>query len=72
MEAFMAAGPHLKAMKKLPNWCDEASVVHWNQPDAGLPDWKDAHRRMRSEGRRSKVNHPSPAHEKFEIPAPRG
>jgi len=71
MKAFMVSGPHLKAMKRLADWCDEASLVHWNQPDSELPDWKEACRRLRSEGRRSKVNHPSPAHERFEIPESR-
>lgn len=73
MKAFMISGAHGPAMKKLLEWCDEASVVHWAQDDdAGLPSWTEAHRRMQAEGRRSKVNHPSPAHLAFEIAAPRG
>jgi hypothetical protein len=31
MRAFMLSGAHQRAMPKLFNWCDEASVVHWNQ-----------------------------------------
>jgi hypothetical protein len=72
MKAFLRTGPHLTAMKKLPNWCDEAALVHWIQESDTLPGWKEAHRRMQSEGRRSKVTHPSPAHEAFEIPEPKG
>lgn len=70
MKAYMTAGHHRRAMPKLLDWCDEASVVHWTQDTPELPDWKEAHRRMVEEGRRSKVHHPSPAHQAFEIPAP--
>jgi len=71
MRAFMVAMPHKRAMGKLANWCDEASVVHWQQDKVDLPDWKEAHRRMATEGRRSRVRHPSEAHQEFRIPPPK-
>jgi hypothetical protein len=70
MKAFMHANPHGPAMRKLLNWCDEASLVHWTQPATELPSWEEAHRRLQQEGRRSKVHHPSAAHTAFTIPAP--
>jgi hypothetical protein len=39
MRAFMWSGAHQRVMPKLYNWCDEASVVHWNQETAELPSW---------------------------------
>jgi hypothetical protein len=57
-------------MGKLAEWCDEASVVHWNQETADLPKWHEAHRRMVAEGRPSRVRHPSPAHQALRIPPP--
>ena len=71
MKAFMLAGSHRAAMRKLLEWCDEASLVHWTQGSAHPPDWQEAHRRLKSEGRLSKVNHPSPAQEAFQIPPPK-
>ena len=71
MKTFMLAGAHRTAMRKLLEWCDEASLVHWDQESAQEPDWREAHRRLQGEGRRSKVNHPSAAHERFEIREPR-
>ena len=71
MRAYMLAGTHRKAMPKLLEWCDEASVVHWQQETPELPDWPEAHRRMVAEGRRSKVNHPSAAHRTYDIPQPK-
>jgi len=71
MRAFLMAVPHKTAMGKLANWCDEASVVHWTQATADLPDWREAHRRMTTEGRPSRVKHPSDAHRDFRIAAPR-
>ncbi len=62
---------HRRAMSKLVYWCNEAAVVHWAQENSGLPDWLEAHRKMVAEGRRSKVKHPSPAHETYEIAPPK-
>ena len=33
-------------MRRLAEWCDEASVAHWTQESAALPDWIEVHRRM--------------------------
>jgi len=71
MRAFMMSPPHRNAMPKLIHWCSEAAVVHWTQESPALPDWTEAHRRMVSEGRPSKVSHPSPDHDAFRIAAPR-
>ncbi len=71
MRSFMLSGVHRNAMPKLLEWCNEAALVHWTQEDSVLPDWKEAHRRLVVEGRRSKVNHPSPAHENYTIAVPR-
>ncbi|HKF52730.1 MAG TPA: DUF3291 domain-containing protein [Candidatus Acidoferrales bacterium] len=70
MKNFMLTGAHREAMRKLLDWCDEASLVHWTQESSELPTWSEAHRRLHSEGRRSKVNHPSSAHVAYEIPEP--
>lgn len=71
MRSFMTSGAHRTAMPYLMKSCDEASVVHWLQDSEQVPSWSEAHRRMQSEGRRSKVNHPSEAHVAYVIPAPR-
>jgi heme-degrading monooxygenase HmoA len=71
MRAFMMTRPHRTAMAKLAEWCDEASVVHWEQATAELPDWREAFRMMVSKGRPSRVNHPSAEHREFKVPEPR-
>jgi hypothetical protein len=71
LRAFMSAGAHRKAMPKLLDWCDEAAVVRWEQESPALPAWDEAHRRLVTAGRRSKVRHPSPAHDALDIPPPR-
>lgn len=70
MKKFMISSSHGKAMRKLPEWCDEAAVVHWTQDAAELPTWREAYQRLKKDGRRSKVNHPSAAHEAYEFPEP--
>ena len=70
MKQFMVSGAHGGAMRKLLNWCDEAALVHWSQESDLLPNWTEAHARLQSEGRRSKVNHPSQAHLEYRITAP--
>ena len=71
MRAYILSGDHKAAMPKLLNWCDEASVVHWDQPDARLPSWQEAERQMRQTGRTSKVRHPSPDHAAMRFASPR-
>ena len=71
MRAFMMAGSHRKTMPRLLEWCDEASLVDWLQDSAEAPPWPEAHRRLVENGRRSRVNHPSQAQQRYEIPAPR-
>jgi hypothetical protein len=70
MKAFMLAPPHGPAMRKLLEWCDEASLVHWSQESGALPSWDEAHARLQRDGRRSKVNHPSATHQAHVFPAP--
>jgi len=70
MKAFMHTAPHGSAMPKLRQWCDEASIVHWTQDGPELPAWSEAHRRLETEGRPSKVHHPSPAHTAHKFPPP--
>jgi hypothetical protein len=72
MRRFMTSGAHKKAMPRLLDWCDEASVAHWTQPDAALPQWAEADRLMRTTGRASKLRHPSPQHATMSFKSPSG
>lgn len=62
MRTYMLADPHRASMPRFALWCDEASIVHWEQDDPALPTWAEAERRMRMEGRASKLLYPSPRH----------
>jgi len=53
MRVFMTSGAHMKAMPKLLEWCDEASVAHWTQEGEALPTWEEADKKMRTIGRAS-------------------
>jgi hypothetical protein len=71
MRGFMTTGSHKAAMPRLLDWCDEASVVHWDQVEAALPSWTEADQRMRASGRASKVQKPSPQHATLTYRTPR-
>jgi hypothetical protein len=71
MRSFMQSGVHRRIMARLPEWCDEAAVVHWVRDADEPPSWVEAHRCLQQEGRRSRVSHPSEAQRRFEIPEPR-
>jgi hypothetical protein len=71
MRRYMTSGAHKQAMPHLLHWCDEASVAHWQQPEAALPSWTEADQRMRSTGRPSKVRNPGPHHAALTYAAPR-
>jgi heme-degrading monooxygenase HmoA len=71
MRAYRSADAHKKAMPKLQHWCDEASVVHWEQEDEAFPSWQHSYDKMRATGRISKVKYPSLQHANMDVPAPR-
>lgn len=70
MRAFMMSGAHRSVMPKILHWCDEASVTHWQQDSDDPPDWPTAESKMRTEGRISRVGHPSAAHRRGETVPP--
>ena len=35
MDGFVGNEPHLTTMGRIDDWCDEATFVDWEQPDAG-------------------------------------
>ena len=67
MQAYRGAGAHMKAMPKLLTWCDEASIAHWSQENAGVPSPDSGFYRMRRQGRTSKVKWPSERHRLGEV-----
>jgi hypothetical protein len=62
MKKYRNTGAHQIAMRLLSEMCNEASVIRWQQGEAELPTWEEAHRRLLAEGKLSKVKHPSPLH----------
>jgi Domain of unknown function (DUF3291) len=71
MRQFMTTGSHKIAMPHLLDWCDEASLAHWSQPETALPSWTEADKRMREGGHTSKVRNPSPDHATLSFRTPR-
>ena len=70
MRAYIVAGRHGKVMRRLLEWCDEAALAHWTQESSEAPSWPEAHAQLLKVGRASKVNHPSEAQRRYQIPAP--
>jgi hypothetical protein len=73
MRQYRNAGAHRQAMPNLMHWCDQASVVHWTQQSVDLPSIYQAHQRMESEGRLSKLKYPNKDHlaKHFSPPQPK-
>jgi hypothetical protein len=61
MKAFRDSAAHRAVMPKLIDWCDEASVAHWEGEVAS--DWNEIYRRMVEVGRTSRVRRPTAAHQ---------
>ena len=71
MRRYMTVGSHGTAMPHLLQWCDEGSVVHWEQAEDTLPSWEEADGCMRRQGRPSRVRNPSSRHSALDYRAPR-
>jgi hypothetical protein len=59
MKQYRGSGAHQIAMRMLSEMCSEASVARWQQENAVLPSWEEAHQQLLSQGKLSKVKHPS-------------
>jgi hypothetical protein len=62
MRAYRNSAAHVKAMPKLIEWCDEASVAHWTSEEAAAPDPTFAASQLAAVGKLSKVRRPSAGH----------
>lgn len=60
MKAYRDGGDHQAVMPKLMEWCNEASVAHWEGEP--VSDWDVIHARMVAEGRASRLRRPTAAH----------
>lgn len=62
MRAFMRSEPHRSAMRRIGEWCDEATYVEWEQEASLERDWSAAHARLVADGVVTRLPDPSPAH----------
>jgi hypothetical protein len=67
MREYRKTGSHLKAMPKLLDWCDEASVATILDSQSTPLSPEEASLLLSAQGRISKVRNPSPAHASGEI-----
>jgi hypothetical protein len=70
MDRFLTGEPHLAAMGRLSEWCDEATFVDWEQGDSNLPDWQDAFRRLVADGQAAHLAQPSESNQSRAFPPP--
>lgn len=62
MKKYRGSGAHQVAMRLLSEMCSEAAYARWQQETPTLPTWEEAHRRVLTEGKLSRVKRPSPLH----------
>lgn len=59
MRAFIVDTPHVDAMAKLRQWCDEAMFTNFDSDTADLPSWQIAHHHLVAKPTVSTVLYPS-------------
>jgi len=70
MHAYVGADPHRGIMRRLDDWCDEATFVDWEQASADFPDWQASYARLIADGHVASLTEPSAAHQNRAFPAP--
>jgi heme-degrading monooxygenase HmoA len=71
MKKFRGSGQHGTVMRKLPQWCNEAAYAHWTTESTDVPTWPEAYDHLVADGKLSRVDQPTPEHEKREFRLPR-
>lgn len=62
MKRFRNSGAHQLAMRILSGICSEASYTRWQQENAEIPTWEEAHKALLENGKLSKLKKPSAFH----------
>jgi hypothetical protein len=70
MKKFRGSGEHAKVMRMLPHWCNEAAYGHWTTESTDIPAWPEAYDQLVAVGKLSRVDHPTPEHERREFARP--
>ena len=70
MHAFVGSEPHRGTMRRLDDWCDEATFADWDQDSTDLPDWQASYRRLVADGQAARLSNPSDAHLTRAFPPP--
>jgi hypothetical protein len=70
MRAYVRSEPHLSTMKRLDDWCDEATFVDWEQDSPELPGWQTGYAHIVADGLAAKLTHGTAAHEGRAFPPP--
>lgn len=70
MKIYRNSGAHRNVMPHIQDWCDEASIAHWQQQDSNFPSWAEIHHRLVTTGYLTKLSKPSLAHLERRIPEP--
>jgi hypothetical protein len=70
LDTFVTAEPHRCVMARIDEWCEEASVVDWNQENAELPSRQEGYWRLIATGRQTRLSDPTDALATPTFPAP--
>jgi hypothetical protein len=70
MQHYRNSGAHHQVMPLIQNWCDEASVAHWEQVGSNLPDIAEAYGRIENEGHFTRLKKPNGMQLEGKIPKP--
>jgi hypothetical protein len=68
---YRNSGAHRRVMPLLQKWCDEAVLVHWEQPDRSLPSMEEAYLHILENGYFARLTNPSTSHLEKKVSQPR-
>ena len=70
MHSYVRSEPHQTIRSHLDRYCDEATIVAWEQDSPDLPDWQTNWRHLVADGLAADLTQPSASHQTREFPAP--